>query len=229
MVLTAVNDDRNTYRTLQTNEKNESNTAQKSMNSAKNPSFDDENVSPSSGNAYDLLDMPLFEKMRREKDLSYQDIADEVGTSEPTIRRFFHSGNKNPSFFNVYQITKILGIPFPLILKDKPTTHNETALPELLKMKDQQIKDLTEQRDRYRDHFKSEIDEVRRLADERLKEKQKNMESQAEVIKSQSKTITRQTMFICIGLVVVVMLILIDILFGNTGWIRYDGGLQNFL
>lgn len=201
-------------------------------NEKKSFKYDENSVTPASGDAYSVLNLDLFEEKRAQNRESYQDIADGTELSEPTIRRFFHGQAKNPSFWNVYAISSHLGLEWHRVIRGGSDTQQPASMEhmkEIIKMKDSQIEDISAQRDRYRDHFKREIDEVRRLADERLKEKQINMESQAQTIKNLYKTINSQTVFIRIGVIILVVLLLADIVLGGSGWIRYEGGLSELL
>lgn len=212
-------------------------------NTIKNPSPEDGiPVTPSPGDANTILNLPLFEEKRAERHDSYQDVADGTDLSEPTVRRFMHGQSKNPSFWNVYAIATYLGLEWDKVIhrsaKKVPEASPETIqhLKEIIAMKDKQVEDISAQRDRYRDHFKGEIEEVRRLADERLKEKQANMEDQAETIQNQaatinaqSDTISKQSTFIRVFIIIAAVILAIDILFGGAGWIRYEGGLQTVL
>lgn len=215
---------------------------------AKNTVADDESaVTPSSGSAYDIIDMEMLCRQRRILGLSHQKIADSFGASEPAIRKFFNCQNKNPSFYNVYHITVQLGLSLDVITGlRKPDDHPGSSAAyyeEILKIKDEQIADLEGQRDRYREHFTAENDKIRSRAALQYEEQNKiitdlnrTVESHADDLRKANAEIDRiqnrsriKTWIIGVGVGVAVLLLVVDALLGNIGWIRYDGGLQTIL
>lgn len=215
---------------------------------AKNTVADDESsVTPSSGSAYDIIDMEMLCRQRRILGLSHQKIADSFGASEPAIRKFFNCQNKNPSFYNVYHIAVQLGLSLDVITGlRKPDDHpgnNAAYYEEILKIKDEQISDLEGQRDRYREHFTAENDKIRARAAEQYKEQNRiiselnrTVETHAEDLRNAEKEIDGlqeknrvKTWIIGIGVGLVVVAFVADVLLGNIGWIRYDGGLQQII
>lgn len=56
------------------------------------------------------MDLELWKKMKKEKKLTYDDIALKSGVSRRTIIRIFSDMNSNPTNFNIEAIEKALGI-----------------------------------------------------------------------------------------------------------------------
>lgn len=56
------------------------------------------------------MDLELWKKIKKEKKLTYDDIALKSGVSRRTIIRIFSDMNSNPTNFNIEAIEKALGI-----------------------------------------------------------------------------------------------------------------------
>lgn len=187
-------------------------------NQDKNVILDENTIILAAGDTYSLLDMDALEEAVVKSGLSYQDISDRANISISSIYKFFAKASKSPTFYNVVMIIKAVGASIDELCGIKPKQNTNALLEE----KDRQIADLTAQRDRYRDHFTKEVDEVRRRADERLREKQINIENLTSTNRTQFKTIL-------VFVIVIASVTVIDALFGGAGWIRYDGGLYDML
>lgn len=214
-----------------------------------NPVTDDDYpVSPSSGNVYEIIDMDMLSTQRRVKGMSYQKIADASGVSEPTVRKFFNGQNKNPSFYNVYSITEQLGVSLDALVHRssfEPDQPGSTKIyyEEIIRIKDDQIADLEKRRDIARERYDADKDAIRKRAALQYEEQNAiirdlnhTVESHAEYLRKSGAEIDDlqnrnriKNWIIGIGVGLVVVAFVADVLLGNIGWIRYDGGLQQII
>lgn len=207
--------------------------------------MDENTIILASGDTYSLINMDALEEAIKDSGMSYQTISEKADISLSSVYKFLSRTSKSPSFYNVVRLMWAVGCSVDALcgLKPRPISARDKNLDTLLSTKDKIIEDLTAQRDRYRDHFTREINEVRRLSDERLKEKQKNIEelqtaiheqnstidNQSKNIDSQSKIIGRQYWAIIVLSVILSTILVVDLLLGGVGFIRYDGGLYSLL
>lgn len=184
----------------------------------KNVVLDENTIILAAGDTYSLIDMAALEEAVERSGMSYQDISDKAKISISSIYKFFSKSSKSPTFYNVVMIIKAIGASVDELCGLKQTRNTNALIEE----KDRQIAELAAQRDRYRDHFTKEIEEVRRRSDERLHEKQETIDKLTYTNRSQFRMLV--VVFIVIGIMT-----LVDALFGGFGWIRYDGGLFDLL
>lgn len=153
------------------------------------------------GDTYSLINMDALEEAVDASGLSYQDISDRADISISSIYKFFSRTSKNPTFYNVLMIFKVIGASVDTLcgLKPKAKPTPTDALKEKiirmedqiktmeykLEVKDTHIADLERQksdaetlRDRYKEHFMAEIEKERTRHAAELDQERKRCDSE---------------------------------------------------
>lgn len=163
--------------------------------------LDENTIILAAGDTYSLIDMDALEKAVDASGLSYQDISRKADISISSIYKFFSRTSKNPTFYNVLMIFKVIGASVDTLcgLKPKAKPTPTDALKEKiirmedqiktmeykLEVKDTHIADLERQksdaeilRDRYKEHFMAEIEKERTRYAAELDQERKRCDSE---------------------------------------------------
>ena len=156
-------------------------------------------VSPAAGSITSLINFSALNEERIRLRKSYQCIADGVKLSKATVSRFFAGQTPNPSLYNAILIFGFLGLsldeaagfkkPVPpppvetnhellrkldhlgyvVTVKDEHIANLQTQLADAVTMRDKYKTFFTDEADRLRTHYESEIDKIRARADKQFR------------------------------------------------------------